>query len=679
MKLIKIFYLFLVINLLTTNFTKTDQEYLSQELNQHEITLLEKNPEATFVYIPEEVCNCISAIHQITNKKRAILNKVDSIITDRIHVLEFDAAAACVDCALSLLCEYKEQLDQTECANVITVLEKYKQNLENKDAVISTDITEITRGPKLAFNLRVIKNLQTNTLKVCDTACIIGLLTAGNAHFRGNVIIDGGLIINNTSSTIIGCIEPGTDNAVARYDGTTCIQPSAVNLSDVTAVVNPAANSAPNYVAFTVTNPSTSFVLAPNGQGIGGGALQANPSDGTAAGGNGRGANSVDFQLFRISPTQVASGITAVISGGQGNTASGNISVVSGGSFNIASNTNAIVVGGTGNTASGDHSFIGGGTSNNAAGINSTVTGGTGNNPTTTGDFSFVGGGSNNSASGSISVVGGGSINTASGSNSVVAGGIGNSASNLTATVGGGGANSASGLAAVVAGGAGNTASGPFSSIGGGFSNIVTTTSGTIAGGTNNLVTGTSATIPGGANNLAQGAISLAAGQNAHALFNGSFVWADATSVVLTDTQTNQFVVRASGGTAIWSNSPQTLGVFLAPNATAWSAISDRKLKENFKTVDTLDILEKVTHIPIETWNYKDSPNKIIRHIGPMAQDFALFGFGEDPMRISTLDADGVLFAAVQGLNRKLEQQVAELKREITELKRTVLLLLNNY
>jgi hypothetical protein len=53
-----------------------------------------------------------------------------------------------------------------------------------------------------------------------------------------------------------------------------------------------------------------------------------------------------------------------------------------------------------------------------------------------------------------------------------------------------------------------------------------------------------------------------------------------------------------------------------------------------------------------------------------MAQDFhAAFGLGETPKGISTVDADGVALAAIQGLNAKVEEQ----QREIAELRRSLL------
>ena len=62
----------------------------------------------------------------------------------------------------------------------------------------------------------------------------------------------------------------------------------------------------------------------------------------------------------------------------------------------------------------------------------------------------------------------------------------------------------------------------------------------------------------------------------------------------------------------------------------------------------------------------------------PMAQDSdAAFGLGADEKSITTVDADGVALAAIQGLNqkveersRRLEAENAELRRELAEIKR---------
>jgi hypothetical protein len=84
--------------------------------------------------------------------------------------------------------------------------------------------------------------------------------------------------------------------------------------------------------------------------------------------------------------------------------------------------------------------------------------------------------------------------------------------------------------------------------------------------------------------------------------------------------------------------------------------VSDRNLKANFGSVDPADMLDRVRELPIATWNYTaDDP--AVRHIGPMAQDFAaLFGVGEDDRHIHPLDGQGVALAAIQGLVARIEE-----------------------
>jgi hypothetical protein len=82
---------------------------------------------------------------------------------------------------------------------------------------------------------------------------------------------------------------------------------------------------------------------------------------------------------------------------------------------------------------------------------------------------------------------------------------------------------------------------------------------------------------------------------------------------------------------------------------------SDRDRKANFASVDTADMLRRVRELPIATWNYT-SDDPAIRHIGPMAQDFAtLFGVGADDRRIHAVDGQGVALAAIQGLIAEIE------------------------
>jgi hypothetical protein len=107
---------------------------------------------------------------------------------------------------------------------------------------------------------------------------------------------------------------------------------------------------------------------------------------------------------------------------------------------------------------------------------------------------------------------------------------------------------------------------------------------------------------------------------------------------------------------------------------TAINLTSDRNAKEEFKPVNTREVLEKVAHLPITEWQYKN--NVDARHIGPMAQDFhQAFALGRDDKHITSVDADGVALAAIQGLNEKLEEKTREvqaLKQSVAELRELV-------
>lgn len=90
--------------------------------------------------------------------------------------------------------------------------------------------------------------------------------------------------------------------------------------------------------------------------------------------------------------------------------------------------------------------------------------------------------------------------------------------------------------------------------------------------------------------------------------------------------------------------------------------ISDRKLKENFAAVDPKDVLARINQMPISTWNYKFD-DASVRHLGPMAQDFAAaFGVGHDNHHISSIDEGGVSLAGIQALYKLVQQQSKQIK-----------------
>jgi hypothetical protein len=207
--------------------------------------------------------------------------------------------------------------------------------------------------------------------------------------------------------------------------------------------------------------------------------------------------------------------------------------------------------------------------------------------------------------------------------------------------------------------------------IGGGVYNTIGTNAyeSTIGGGNGNIVSGSLGTVPGGYENVAT-SNAFAAGSQAQATNEGAFVWADNSGTAFASTSNNQFNARAAGGVRFYSNAGATTGVILPPGSGSWNSASDRNLKAHFAAVNAEAILQELVAIPVDTWNYKAQDEHIL-HIGPMAQDFhAAFGVGEDDRHISEIDAQGVAFAAIQGLNQKLEEQVNEKEAEIRDLNR---------
>jgi hypothetical protein len=203
----------------------------------------------------------------------------------------------------------------------------------------------------------------------------------------------------------------------------------------------------------------------------------------------------------------------------------------------------------------------------------------------------------------------------------------------------------------------------------------------TIASGPFSFAMGASATAAG-AGSVAMGIYLNAAGAGSVALgswaattanASGSFVYGDRTvAPTLQSNAPNQFLVRATGGTTFYSNVYQTTGVVLAPGASAWSSLSDVNSKENFRDLNGSDVLAKLAAMPILEWNYK-AQDSAVRHVGPTAQDFhAAFGLGEDPLRISTIDADGIALRAVQALEARTRGADDTLARENQELRKRI-------
>lgn len=100
---------------------------------------------------------------------------------------------------------------------------------------------------------------------------------------------------------------------------------------------------------------------------------------------------------------------------------------------------------------------------------------------------------------------------------------------------------------------------------------------------------------------------------------------------------------------------------------------SDRNAKAGFEDVDAVDIVARLSSIPVQRWTYKDDPSAA-QHIGPMAQDFArAFGVGTDNKHIQVVDASGVALAAIQGLHKILQAQAIRASEQDQLIRKLVL------
>ncbi len=128
------------------------------------------------------------------------------------------------------------------------------------------------------------------------------------------------------------------------------------------------------------------------------------------------------------------------------------------------------------------------------------------------------------------------------------------------------------------------------------------------------------------------------------------------------------------GGAAVTIQTDENVFFSREITCTAVNITSDRQAKEEFTPVNGREILAKVAALPISQWQYKTQSD--VRHIGPMAQDFhAAFSVGRDDKHITSVDADGVALAAIQGLNEKVDEKdarIRELEKSVADLKALV-------
>lgn len=156
--------------------------------------------------------------------------------------------------------------------------------------------------------------------------------------------------------------------------------------------------------------------------------------------------------------------------------------------------------------------------------------------------------------------------------------------------------------------------------------------------------------------------------------YAGAFVWGDnSTSNTLAATANNQFTARAAGGFRLFTNPALTTGCSLPAGSGVFSCTSDRNAKHAFRPVDGRKVLERLSKVPVTTWQYKSEAGRV-RHMGPMAQDFRrAFGLGTDGKSIGSIDENGVNMAAIKALyetSRRQAREIDDLKRQVAALAR---------
>jgi hypothetical protein len=196
-----------------------------------------------------------------------------------------------------------------------------------------------------------------------------------------------------------------------------------------------------------------------------------------------------------------------------------------------------------------------------------------------------------------------------------------------------------------------------------------------ISGGESNIAGGSYCTVAGGRLNVAGGTNSFAAGYRAQATNDGTFVWADSEDADFASTGTNQFLIRASGGVGINTDSPQFAlhvnGEAGKPGGGAWSVASDVRLKKDIRPLE--HALLRLLKLHGVTYEYKDP--KAIHELagqqtGMIAQEVEKVfpewvETGRDgTKRLSVRGFEALTVEALRDLRTEKDEQLNELRSQ---------------
>ena len=131
------------------------------------------------------------------------------------------------------------------------------------------------------------------------------------------------------------------------------------------------------------------------------------------------------------------------------------------------------------------------------------------------------------------------------------------------------------------------------------------------------------------------------------------------------------FLIADSSPQSFSSKRPDEVRTQMPIYAPAFNTTSARAAKTGLDPVDPRTILEGVEDLPIHTWRFADNSvhGDGVRHLGPMVEDFHdAFDLDEPDDAIATVDADGVVFAAIQGTLNRLKTRNKNLRAELKTL-----------
>lgn len=195
--------------------------------------------------------------------------------------------------------------------------------------------------------------------------------------------------------------------------------------------------------------------------------------------------------------------------------------------------------------------------------------------------------------------------------------------------------------------------------------------------GINNLILGN--------NSWANGNYSTAIGYRASTNFKNYSVCigasgTGATPISVANEHDNEFMIYAQWY-KFWTSNSGT-SVYLTPGSNAWLSTCDKNTKENFEPVNGEEVLQKLSTICLQSWNYKKQDPKTFRHYGIMAQDF-YNAFGKDKYgtigndtAVNHIDMMGIAYSGIQALEKRTEkideqqQRIEALEKENADLKK---------